>query len=288
MRIGRFAPTPSGPLHLGSLLSAVGSWLDANRNGTCLLRIDDLDSPRCKAEHEAAIRQALEAFGLDYPQPIMRQSTRGAAYELALARLAERIPLFNCDCTRRELAAGAEPCCRRDCRLTRRDPTNSALRADLRGLSRMQVLDRSLGQIAFDPERHRDVIVRRRDGIIAYHLACVVDDAAQGITDVVRGADLLPSTPWQLALQQALALRPPEYLHLPLVTEANGQKLAKSRHSAPLDAAAAPAALRQVLRWLKQKDPPADISSVAGLLSVACSQWEPQRFCGLQSVMLDR
>jgi len=288
VRIGRFAPTPSGPLHLGSLLSAVGSWLDANRDGVCLLRIDDLDAARCKAEHDVSIRQALAAFGLDYPQPIMRQRSRGAAYELALAHLAERIPLFHCDCTRRELAAGTDPCCRRDCRLTQRDPTNSALRADLRDLAAMQVQDRSLGQIAFEPENQRDVIVRRRDGIIAYHLACVVDDAAQGITDVVRGADLFPSTPWQLALHQALALRPPEYLHLPLVTEANGQKLAKSRHSAPLDAEAAPAVLRQVLRWLKQKDPPADISSVAGLLSVARSQWEPQRFFGLQSVTLDR
>lgn len=288
MRIGRFAPTPSGPLHLGSLLSAVGSWLDANRDGVCLLRIDDLDTPRCKAEHEAAIRQALEAFALEYPQPTIRQSSRGSAYELALAQLAEHVPLFHCDCTRRELAAGADPCCRRDCRLTRRDPANSALRADLRGLSAMHLRDRSLGQITFDPEHQRDVIVRRRDGIIAYHLACVVDDAAQGVTDVVRGADLLPSTPWQLGLHQALALRPPEYLHLPLVTEADGQKLAKSRRSAPLDATAAPTVLRQVLRWLKQKDPPADISSVAGLLSVARSQWEPQRFAGLQSVMLDR
>lgn len=287
MRIGRFAPTPSGPLHLGSLLSAVGSWLDATRDGVCLLRIDDLDTPRCRLEHEASILRALQAFGLEYPANILRQSTRGAAYALALSQLQQRLPLFHCDCTRRELAVGAEPCCVRDCRLTSRDPANSSLRADLRELAPMHVRDRSLGDIVFDPRAQRDVIVRRRDGIIAYHLACVVDDAAQGVTDVVRGADLLPGTSWQLALHQALSLTPPEYLHLPLVIESDGQKLAKSRHSVPLDAAAAPASLRQVLRWLKQKDPPADISSVAGLLSVARSQWEPERFAGLQSVSVD-
>lgn len=287
MRIGRFAPTPSGPLHLGSLLAAVGSWLDATREGSCLLRIDDLDQARCRAEHEAAIFEALRAFGLHYPLPLMRQSTRASAYEAAIAQLRRRVPLFHCDCTRRDLAAVAEPCCVRDCRLTEKDPANSSLRADLRSLTPLCVQDRSLGPIVFEPQLQRDVIVRRRDGIIAYHLACVVDDAAQGVTDVVRGADLLPSTPWQLALHQALSLTPPAYLHLPLVVEADGRKLAKSRHSAPLDPAAAPAALRQVLRWLKQKDPPTDIASVAGLLSAARSQWDPERLAGLQLVRLD-
>ena len=150
----------------------------------------------------------------------------------------------------------------------------------------MRCPDRSLGDIVFDPAIQRDVIVRRRDGFVAYHLACVIDDAALGVTDVVRGADLLPSTAWQLALHQALALELPRYLHLPLVLEADGSKLAKSRHAAPLDSREAPAALRQVLRWLKQKDPPTDITSVAGLLAWAREQWHPEGFAGLRAIRL--
>jgi len=285
-RIGRFAPTPSGPLHIGSLLAAVGSWLDAGNGGLCHLRIDDLDTPRCRGTHETAILTALAACGLSYPQPPLHQSTRGAAYEAAIARLRERVPLFYCDCTRRELAAEAEACCIRDCARRSPDPANSSLRADLRGLEAQSVRDRSLGEIVFDPRLQRDLIVRRRDGLLAYHLACVVDDAAQGVTDVVRGADLLAGTPWQLALHQALALTPPAYLHLPLVVEADGQKLSKSRHAAPLDAAQATAALRQVLRWLGQDDPPANLGSAAAILADARDRWEPARFAGVVEVRL--
>jgi glutamyl-Q tRNA(Asp) synthetase len=148
----------------------------------------------------------------------------------------------------------------------------------------MRVVDRSLGEIRFDPTVLRDVIVQRRDGVYAYHLACVVDDAFQGVTDVVRGADLLPSTAWQLALHEALGLRPPRYLHLPLVVEADGSKLAKSRHSMPVEAAHAAKVTRQVLRWLKQEDPPAELQSVAGLLDFAKAHWDPRRFNGVREV----
>jgi glutamyl-Q tRNA(Asp) synthetase len=273
-------------LHLGSLMAAVGSALDA-RHGTCLLRIDDLDSDRCRIEHERSILATLDRFGLRYPTPIWRQSARTDAYAAAIVRLAENIPLFHCDCTRRELATEGEPCCLKDCRRRHCDPSVSSLRADLSALPGLSVIDRSLGEVSFQPQIHRDVIVRRRDGTHTYHLATVVDDADQGVTDVVRGADLLPSTAWQLALHQALGLSPPRYLHLPVVTESDGSKLAKSRRSAPLDHSEIAAQLRQVFRWLKQEPPPAELTSAEGLLSWMSSRWDPARFAGSECVTVD-
>lgn len=275
-------------MHLGSLLTAVGSWLDARQHGECLLRIDDLDEPRCRPEHETTIEQALTAFGLDYPSPILRQSARRARYAQLLDRLSAQLPLFHCDCTRRDLAGDGEPCCVRDCRKNPRDPANSALRADLTGLSPRRVVDRSLGVIEFDPALQRDVVVRRRDGLHAYQLACVIDDADQGITDVVRGADLLPSTRWQIALQQALGFSSPTYLHLPLVLEADGRKLAKSDRAAALEPTRAAAELRQVLTWLKQEKPPAECNSAGAILTWMLPRWDPARFAGLSEVRQSR
>ena len=264
----------------------MASWLDARHHGTCLLRIDDLDQPRCRIEHEQAIFRALEAFGLDYPQPYLRQSLRSARYAQAVAELAQQLPLFHCDCTRRDLAGESEPCCARNCRQHARDPQHSALRADLTALPLIRTADRSLGEILFDPRVHRDVVVRRRDGLHSYQLATVIDDADEGITDVVRGADLLPSTAWQLALQRALALPMPRYLHLPLVVEADGRKLAKSRHSAPIDAALAGTQLRQVFAWLAQEQPPAPVGTPRQLLEWMLERWDPARLSGLREVRL--
>ncbi|MBM4224404.1 MAG: tRNA glutamyl-Q(34) synthetase GluQRS [Gammaproteobacteria bacterium] len=283
-RRGRFAPTPSGPLHLGSLLTAVASWLDAQQRGDWLLRIDDLDQPRCRADHEVAIRHSLLACGLTSSLPLSHQRERTARYQHAVTALGERVPLFFCDCTRRDLAGEEDPCCVRDCRNRRCDPQSSALRADLTGLACCAVTDRSLGCIAFEPKIQRDVVVRRRDGLHAYQLACVIDDADQGITDVVRGADLLASTRWQIALQQALGLPTPTYLHLPLVVETDGSKLAKSRHAAAIDPQLAVQQLRQVLGWLKQESPPTEYASAAAILDWARLHWEPARFAGTATV----
>jgi len=266
------------------LLTAVASWLDARQHGEWLLRIDDLDQPRCRLEHELAIEQSLFAFALTSSQPISHQHDRTARYEQSVTALGQRVPLFFCDCSRRDLAGEEDPCCVRDCRHRRCDPQNSSLRADLTGLASCAVVDRSLGDIAFDPKIQRDVVVRRRDGLHAYQLACVIDDADQGITDVVRGADLLASTRWQLALQQALGLPPPSYLHVPLVVEADGSKLAKSRHAAAIDPRLAVPQLRQVLGWLKQKPPPTECNSAAAILDWARTRWEPARFAGLATV----
>ena len=288
--IGRFAPSPSGPLHAGSLLAALGSHLDALRaGGDWLLRLDDLDLPRCRPEHAVAILHALSAHGLVPARPVTRQSADTHRYAAALAALEARGLLFSCDCSRRELAAAgaSEPCCLRDCRTRRPPATDAALRADLSALHPMSRQDRSLGAIRFDPALHRDVIVRRRDGIVAYALAVVVDDAEAGVTDVVRGGDLFEGTGWQLALHQALALEPPRYLHLPVVVEADGTKLAKSRRSVPLDADAASRNLAQALGWLRQPVP-AELRAgdIAAGLAAAAAQWDIARFSGLAEIRL--
>jgi glutamyl-Q tRNA(Asp) synthetase len=292
--VGRFAPTPSGPLHLGSLLAAVGSWLDARHaGGDWLLRIDDLDQPRCRPEHEHDILAALAAHGLVPDRPPTRQSGDAVRYEAALRQLDARGLLFQCSCSRRELAASGapDPCCLRDCRNRGAAATHgsdTSLRVDLAGLAPMQATDRSLGAITFDPRRHRDLVLRRRDGIVAYALAVVVDDHDAGVSDVVRGGDLLAGTPWQLALHQALGFSPPRYLHLPVVTEPDGAKLAKSRRSVPLDPARSTENLTAVLGWLRQPLPADTKKNAAELLAAAASVWDPGRFAGEAEVRLAR
>lgn len=284
-RVGRFAPSPTGPLHAGSLLAAVGSWLDARASGgRWTIRIDDLDPQRCR-EHFVTLQvETLAAFGLKpfgFEPTLWRQSTRQEAYADALARLSARVAVFTCDCTRRERSQEAESGCLRDCRQRRPPSADAALRADLTSLNACEVQDRSLGPIRFDPYQQRDVIVRRRDGAIAYALAVVVDDAAQGITDVVRGGDLLEGTRWQLGLHQALGLHPPKYLHLPVLVEADGHKLAKSRHAIGIDPSEAPRLLRQTLRQLGQSEPPDSRMTSASILDWAAEHWRPEQFAGV-------
>lgn len=287
-RVGRFAPSPTGPLHAGSLLAAVGSWLDARASGgRWTVRIDDLDPQRCREHFVALQMETLAAFGLRpfgfEPTP-WRQSARQGAYADALARLATQVPVFACDCTRRARSQEAESGCLRDCRQRRPPIAGAALRADLRSLRAFEVQDRSLGPIRFEPDQQRDVIVRRRDGAIAYALAVVVDDAAQGITEVVRGGDLLEGTRWQLGLHQALGLRPPGYLHLPVLVEADGHKLAKSRHAIAIDPTEAPRLLRRTLRQLGQSEPPDSKITSESILEWAAEHWSPERFAGVAMI----
>lgn len=289
--VGRFAPSPTGDLHYGSLIAAVGSWLDAHSSpdGRWLLRIDDLDTARVRPDSEASILATLNAFGFCWPQPVWRQSARLERYHEALGQLRQRIPLFHCQCSRRQLLAEGEACCIGDCRRRQCDPRESALRADLSQLATAVVHDRSLGEVQFDPERHSDVIVRRRDGVFAYQFAVVIDDADQGVTDVVRGADLLDSTPWQLGLLQAMDRTPPRYLHLPVVVEADGQKLAKTRHSvrvSTMDIAGQQSTLRQTLKDLRQQAVPADIDDPREILRFAAAQWQPERIKGEREIRL--
>jgi glutamyl-queuosine tRNA(Asp) synthetase len=244
--VGRFAPSPSGPMHLGNARTALVAWLEArSRGGRILLRIEDLDRDRCRPEFADGVRRDFEWLGLNWDDETAPQSQRTAAYAAAVSSLEERDLVYRCTCTRRDLAAASAP--HGAVRLypgTCRDGGRPAdARAALRlrmPARRMTVRDRVLGAAEVDLEREAgDIVVRRADGVHAYQLAVVIDDAADGVTDVVRGDDLWPATPAQAALQDMLGLPRPAYAHVPLVMGADGTRLAK-RH-----AAAALAALRE-------------------------------------------
>lgn len=286
---GRFAPSPTGPLHLGSLVAAAGSYIDARARGGCwLVRIDDLDAPRCIPGMSAEILRTLETFGFEWQGQVERQSGRLDLYRAALARLQDAGRTYECSCSRRDVAsaltdARAYPgTCRNGA--ARPGPTATRFRMPP-GPAGFD--DRFQGGQQFDGDEVGDVVVRRRDGVFAYHLAVVVDDAAQGVDSVVRGADLLASTPWHVALQSALGLPRPEYGHLPLVVEPDGAKLAKSRRSVPLDPHAAPGQLWQALTLLRQQ-PPRRLAGapLREIWSWALAHWSPERLCGRREVRL--
>lgn len=232
--IGRFAPTPSGPLHAGSLLAAVISWLDArNAGGRWHLRIDDIDGPRVQTGAADAILATLEAFGLTWDGPETWQSQRDAAYQDALERLQADGHAFPCGCTRRDLAARGRtgwegPVYPGTCRHGL-PPDRDARTVRARAATRYWAIDdRFLGPVAFDLQAlGSDFVIRRADGIFAYQLATVVDDLALGVTHVVRGIDLLGSTPRQLQLYAALGRPAPAHAHHPVLVAAGGAKLAK-------------------------------------------------------------
>lgn len=247
---GRFAPSPTGPLHFGSLVAALGSWLFARAaGGDWLVRIEDIDPPREVPGAAAGQLATLAAFGMAPDEPPVFQSGRGALYEAALAQLLARGEAFECHCSRTDLAAARG--IHRACVAGRRRRT-PAIRLRVPD-GRLGFDDRLQGRYEQDLGREvGDVVLRRADGYWAYQLAVVVDDAAQGITEVVRGADLLDSTPRQILLQQRLGLPTPAYAHLPLVRDAAGRKLGKSLAALPVDAADPLPALRAAWAFLGQ------------------------------------
>ncbi len=280
--LARFAPSPTGPLHQGSLLAAVGSYLDARTNGArWLIRIEDLDTPRVVPGCAEDMLRTLEAFGFEWDGDVLFQSTRREAYTAALAALADAGRLFHCSCSRKDLAGDDEAqgypgTCRHG--PTQRKPTALRFRVSERPI---HFDDLYLGAQDFDLAACGDVIVQRRDGLASYQLAVVVDDAFQGVTRVVRGADLLTSTPWQIDLQNALALPTPIYGHLPLLLEPDGAKLSKSRRSLPLDLTAAPQALVSTLTHLSQAPPPELArTSIKDVWNWALEHWDPQALAG--------
>ena len=274
---GRFAPSPTGPLHLGSLVAAVASWLDARAaGGEWLLRIEDVDAPRTVPGAAEDIVRTLESLGLHWDGEIAWQSRRRDRYEAALASLRGRGLVYRCRCSRREIADSAlrgiegavyPGTCR-----------DLGLGEDADGADRFRVprepvafADRLRGTLVQDMARDiGDFVVKRRDGFHAYQLAVVVDDADEGITDVVRGADLLWSTPRQVALQRALGYATPRYLHVPVVTDAQGEKLSKQTRAAPIKAGDADA-VRRALQWLRQ--PAAGGDTPRELLEAAVKSW---------------
>jgi glutamyl-Q tRNA(Asp) synthetase len=280
--IGRFAPSPTGPLHLGSLLAAVGSYLDARAAGArWLVRMEDLDTPRVVPGCADEMLRTLEMFGFEWDGEVLYQSTRRSDYRDALLRLTAAGRTFRCSCSRKDLAvdddAGGYP---GTCRSgpTKSGPTATRFRVSD---GPIHFDDLFLGRQNFDLAACGDVVIERRDGLASYQLAVVVDDAFQQVTRVVRGADLLSSTPWQIDLQRALTLPQPIYGHLPLLLEPDGAKLSKSRRSLPLDPSRAASALFSTLTHLSQSPPPELAhSSIKEVWKWAIRHWNPQALAG--------
>ncbi len=286
---GRFAPSPTGPLHFGSLVAAVGSFLEARtRGGDWLVRMEDLDPPRVAPGAADDILRALRACGLEWDGAVVRQSARSDAYHAALHRLRQAGLVYPCVCSRREIAdsavAGAlvgneGPVYPGTCRAgIAAGKTARALRLSTRGAA-IEFDDAVQGRIGHDLEREfGDFVLYRADEVYAYQLAVVVDDAEQGITDVVRGADLLGSTPRQVYLQGLLGLPRPRYAHLPVAVDATGEKLSKQTHAAPLDASRPLSALVAALDFLGQ-DPPRELArgTLKELRDWALKNWSLDR-----------
>jgi len=275
-RRGRFAPSPTGPLHMGSLTAALGSWLMARHvDGEWLIRVEDLDPPREVPGMGQRQIRALAAFGLDSDAPVVWQSERSGLYADALRRLIDAGLAFECRCSRTDLAgsggihrscvehpSGLQPAWRL------RTPARTVGFEDaIRGHFEQSVAD-EVG----------DFVLKRADGFWAYQLAVVVDDALQEITDIVRGADLLDSTPRQILLQQMLGYPTPAYAHLPVIRQADGTKLSKSLSSQPLDPGNPLPALRQAYAWLGQDlDETGDSGNAREFLDRALAAFHPGR-----------
>jgi glutamyl-Q tRNA(Asp) synthetase len=246
--------------------------------------MEDLDPLRSRPAWADEILSTLESFALTWDGEILHQSRRSAVYAQALAQLSALGLTFECSCSRRELSGERYPgTCRKRLARGPADLTSTRFRVD--PAATVSFADGLQGSQALGLDALGDVVIRRRDGVFAYQLAVVVDDAAQGVTHVVRGADLLASTGWQIALQQALGLPTPRYSHLPLVLDATGQKLSKSRRSLALDRVSLSAQLREALCLLRLP-PPAELSGAppATLLAWAIPRWPPTGLLGLREI----
>lgn len=285
MYTGRFAPTPSGPLHFGSLIAALASFLDARAHGgRWLVRIEDLDPPRCRPGAADTILRQLEAHGLEWDGEVVHQSSRTEAYREALEALRRLGLAYPCTCSRTEIRAqssrmGREgPIYPGTCRMRPPIPGRQhAVRLDTRGAV-IDFTDRLYGPIRQDIENELgDFVIWRVEDIASYHLAVVVDDTWQGVTFVVRGADLLDSTPRQILLQRLLGLAEPRYLHLPLALAANGQKLSKQNLAPALALETSARELVRALHFLGQSPEP----ELAGarpeeIVAWAIPRWRPE------------
>lgn len=279
---GRFAPSPTGPLHLGSLVAALGSYLDARAHGgVWLLRMEDIDPPRIQPGAADTILRTLDAYGFTWDETVVWQSQRQTAYAEALERLRQTGRVYACTCSRKAISLNARqgadgPVYPGTCRAQTIQSPHAALRLFVPE-GRSVFHDRLQGRVVCDMARDLgDFVLRRADGIYSYQLAVVVDDAAQGITDIVRGSDLLVSTPRQIALQQALGFTTPTYLHLPVVLDAAGNKLSKQTLATPLNDADPLQALLIAMRFLGLSDahPPA---TLAEFWPWATERWSPQQ-----------
>jgi glutamyl-Q tRNA(Asp) synthetase len=304
--VGRFAPSPSGPLHAGSLVAALASWLDARAHGgRWLVRIEDVDAQRCDAAWVPVILDQLARCGLQPDAPPVRQSERGARYQAAMARLQAQGHVYACDCSRqairlasapRPASAGADeemappyPGTCRDRGLQAGSGSAIAWRLRTGDAAHPVVIDWSDRRLGFQTqhlgEAVGDFVLRRRDGLWAYQLAVVVDDAEQGITDVVRGEDLVGNTARQIHLQRLLGLPTPRYLHTPLVRDAQGRKLSKHTGAAALSLDT-PEAVQGALRAAAQAlelawpEPSGPVASLSDGLQAAVAAWRDGMMSG--------
>jgi len=279
---GRFAPSPTGPLHAGSLVAALASWVDARaRGGAWLVRIEDVDTPRCVPGADQLILQQLATCGLVSDEPVVSQSQRSERYQQALNQLVEQGHAYPCACSRKDIEAALHAqgvsrerhhiavypgTCRPDRGGLQGKPAR-AWRFQISDPAEVTWADRRLGaQTQNVATEVGDFILKRADGLWAYQLAVVVDDAAQGITHVVRGEDLADNTARQILLQQALGLPTPAWLHTPLVLGANGEKLSKQNGAAPLD-------LSDPVRALNAAAVALGLPSQTGSVAQALSAW---------------
>lgn len=279
-RRGRFAPSPTGPLHFGSLVAAIASWLDARASGAeWLVRMEDVDTPRCVRGADMQILRTLASYGLAWDGEVAFQSRRRDLYAAALQRLRDAGLTYRCGCSRREIAdsglRGLEGAiypgtCRE------RGLVGGGLAERFRvPPGEVAFVDRAAGELRQDVAREiGDFVLARRDGLHAYQLAVVVDDADQGITDVVRGADLVWSTPRQVLLQQALGFVRPTYLHIPVATNARGEKLSKQTAARAIEEGDVEVA-RAALRFLGQPVPAG--GDPRQVLEGAIAAWDPSR-----------
>jgi glutamyl-Q tRNA(Asp) synthetase len=291
---GRFAPSPTGPLHLGSLYTALAGFLQARAHqGLWHLRIDDIDPYRTVRGSADRIMYALDALGLHWDGPVVYQSRRLEDYRAALSRLQSEGWVYPCTCSRKELAsvsgeaAGIYPgFCRRE---TGPHPeSHAALRIVTEG-ARITFYDKLQGPIEQNLERDvGDFTLFRRDQVYAYHLATVLDDAEQGISEVLRGLDLLDSTPRQIFLQEALGLPAKDYAHVPILVDSHGQKLSKQNLAPEAETRNPGRLLFHLLEWLNQQ-PPAELEAAKAeeILTWAIGHWDLSRLKGLDRIEVE-
>lgn len=285
--IGRFAPSPTGPLHFGSLVTAVASYLDARHNqGQWLVRIEDLDPPRQPEGTTQLILSTLEQHGLYWDGDIRLQSSRNNSYQAALEVLQQQKMAFPCQCSRRQLNykphyGGGSPTCQHS--------NDVSIAWRLKGQTQIfDWLDRIQG-FQLETQESEDIVLRRRDGLWAYQLAVVIDDADQNISHVVRGLDLLPLTRYQIQLQKLLGFTLPKMAHLPLAIETNGQKLSKQNHALGIHQLDPKQNLLLALTWLKQDvnelEQQINELTIDQLLKYATKNWNIERVIGHQQLL---
>lgn len=294
---GRFAPSPTGPLHFGSLITATASYLQAlSAGGEWLLRIEDIDPPREQPGAAAEIIATLSAHKFQWTGPVQHQSTHQSRFEAILKSMLDSDLAFRCTCSRKQVRAQARigrigPVYPGTCR-TRQlnsDTENTAIRLRT-GEHAITFEDRVYGRIDCSiGDEIGDFVIRRADGLIAYALAVVIDDFDQGVTEVVRGGDLLDFTPAQIFLQQILGFNTPAYMHVPVAVNINGKKLSKQTGATPVDDSRPSENLVACLKYLRQ-DPPATLSSAPpdDIWAWARAHWAPEQLKNRVNPMPDK